>query len=137
MAKKWKERLILPAFLLLLLVFGLLMLIQHRQAPAPVAEPAPAATLPPREVLLYFIAANGSHLAEERRQLPGCAEERSCLLDTVAALLKGPREAELQPLFSLQTTAALAGVVLLLIAVLRNSPSDQGDADGSNPSVSG
>lgn len=104
MAKKWKERLILPAFLLLLLVFGLLMLIQYRQAPAPVAEPAPTATLPPREVLLYFMTDSGRHLAEERRQLPGCADERSCLLDTVAALLKGPRDAELQPLFSLQTT---------------------------------
>lgn len=110
MTKKWKERLILPAFLLILLVFGLLAVLQHRQqAPEaqPTAEPAP---LPRREVVLYFIAADGRQLSAERRDLPGCADERLCLTETVTALLQGPRTAELLPLFSPQ--AALRSVAV-------------------------
>lgn len=112
MAKKWKERLILPAFLLILLVFGLLVL-RHpgQEAPAPVAKPASApASLPRREVVLYFMTADGRQLAAERRELAGCDDERRCLVETVTALLQGPRDPGLLPLFSPRTTVRGASV---------------------------
>jgi len=100
MRTKWKEKLVLPAFLLVLLVFGLLLVRQYRVSTPP--EPIPAApvaeALPRREVTLYFSSADGRQLVAEARQIDGCRDDASCLSATVAALLHGPL-GELQPLF--------------------------------------
>ncbi|GAB6082867.1 hypothetical protein JCM30471_17810 [Desulfuromonas carbonis] len=55
-------------------------------APSPVTTPAPAG----REVILYFGAADGTHLVAEQRELAGCRDDQACLRATLEALLAGP-----------------------------------------------
>lgn len=97
---KWKAKLLLPAFLLLLLTFGLLLLRQFRDS-APPEVPAVATEteiLPRREVTLYFPSADGRQLVTETRQIEGCRDDAACLVATVTALLQGSKD-KLQPLF--------------------------------------
>jgi spore germination protein GerM len=79
-------------FISALLVIGVLLgrffLLPASPTPplAVVPEPRPA-----REVLLYFGAADGSHLATEARDIDFCPSEDECLRATVQALLSGPQ----------------------------------------------
>ncbi len=83
------DRLLVWAFLLVLLVFGGLLLrnllITPPLAPTPVE---PQRQL--RTVTLYFAAADGSGLMAEGRELSDCLVEADCLKSTVQALIDGP-----------------------------------------------
>lgn len=86
------RRLLLLALAALLLVGGGLLL-RALLSPPPAPKPAPpVAQAPPRthEVILYFGAADGTHLVAESRQIPDCEEEQQCLQSTLQALLTGP-----------------------------------------------
>jgi len=97
MNRLWTNRLILPAFLLVLLVFGFLVVRQFSQTPS-----APAVSggdnVSRRDIVLYFGSADGRLLVAESRQIEGCQEETDCLRQVVTALLSGPI-GELTPLF--------------------------------------
>lgn len=92
-APPFRDRLLLIAFLVVLLVFGALVLRMYRMAPSPPETEAPAVqeeTRRLREVHLYFGAANGEHLAAETREIEDCLEEVECIRSTVQALVNGP-----------------------------------------------
>jgi spore germination protein GerM len=88
-----RDRLLLIAFLLVLLVFGALVLRMYRlptpasKSEAPVAQEESRRL---REVLLYFGDANGVNLAAETREIEDCLEEADCIGSTVQALVNGP-----------------------------------------------
>ena len=86
-------RLLLMAGIALVLVSaGLLLgyfLIPERPQ-SPISPPLTAAPQPLREVILYFAAADGTHLIAEQRELQGCQDDQSCLAATLQALLEGP-----------------------------------------------
>lgn len=88
----FSARLLLLAFLLILVVFGALLVRKYRTAPP--SEPVPvAAEQEPkqlREVLLYFGAADGVYLAAEAREIEDCLVEEDCVRATVQALVDGP-----------------------------------------------
>jgi spore germination protein GerM len=94
------DRLILPAFIIILLVFG--VLVARKFIMTTPTSPAPAAVSQEprqvREVLLYFGHEDGSHLIAEARQIEQCLEEVACMRATVQALLNGP-VGNLVPLF--------------------------------------
>lgn len=108
MNKPWTHRLILPAFLVVLLVFGLLVARQLHQTSTP-PGPAGGENVPRRDIVLYFGSADGRQLVAETRQVEGCQEESDCLRQVVAALLSGPL-AESTPLFPAH--AVVRGVTL-------------------------
>jgi spore germination protein GerM len=102
-----RDRLVIWAFLLILVVFGGLLLRHFLIAPAP---PPPAeAQRQLRTITLYFAAADGSGLVAEAREIADCLVETDCLSATVQALLDGP-VGELAPVFPPQAT--LRGVVV-------------------------
>jgi spore germination protein GerM len=83
---------LLTAFLLALLIFGTL-LGQFLLNPSPPPAVSPAVVEEPRslrEILLYFAAADGSHLTTETRQID-CFDDEQCLPATVQALIDGPQ----------------------------------------------
>jgi hypothetical protein len=84
-----RDRLIIWAFLLVLLVFGGLLLRHFLVVPAP-PPPAAEAQRQLRTVTLYFAAADGSGLVAEGREIADCLVENDCLQGTVQALLDGP-----------------------------------------------
>jgi len=87
------NRLLLLAFLVLLLVFGGLLLRSFLRS-SPQEKPLPPTATEPaqqlREVILYFAAADGTHLVAESRELQDCLEEQQCLQATLQALIDGP-----------------------------------------------
>lgn len=88
----WRGRLVLLAFLFILLTFGLLIARKFLPAPPPAPVPATAPAEPKqlREVVLYFGSPDGSFLVAEARQLADCLTEAECLRATVQALVDGP-----------------------------------------------
>lgn len=88
----WRRRLVLLAFLFILVVFGLL--VARKFLPTPSPAPVPATTLSEpkqlREVVLYFGSPDGSFLVAEARQIEDCLEEADCLRATVQSLVDGP-----------------------------------------------
>lgn len=96
-----RDRLVIWAFLLILVVFGGLLLRKFLVAPAP-APPAEAQRQL-RTVTLYFAAVDGTGLVAESREIADCLEEADCLRATVQALLNGP-VGDLAPVFPPQAT---------------------------------
>jgi len=92
-----RDRLVVWAFILVLLVFGGLLLRHFLIVPAPTPTPAEAQRQL-RTVTLYFAAADGSGLVAEGREITDCLVETDCLLATVQALLAGP-VGDLTPVF--------------------------------------
>lgn len=88
----WRRRLVLLAFLFILLTFGLLVARKFLSTPPPAPVPATTLTEPKqlREVVLYFGSPDGSFLVAEARQLADCLTEADCLRGTVQALVDGP-----------------------------------------------
>jgi len=88
----WRRRLVLLAFLFILLAFGLLVarkfLSTPSTAPVPTTELSEPAQL--RDVVLYFGSPDGSFLVAEGRQIADCLNEEDCLRGTVQALVDGP-----------------------------------------------
>lgn len=95
------RRLIIWAFVLVLLVFGGLLSRKFLIAPTP-APPAEAQRQL-RTVTLYFAAADGTGLVAEAREIADCLDETNCLNATVQALLNGP-VGKLAPVFPPQAT---------------------------------
>jgi spore germination protein GerM len=107
-----KDRLLIGAFLVILVVFGAVALRKHFVTPPPATDlPAavPAPPRPTREVLLYFGAPDASQLLPETRNIEECQVEEECVRATVQALIAGPA-ADLVPILPSQTT--LRGVTL-------------------------
>ena len=98
------QRLIVLAFLLVLVVFGSLVARKYLVSTEVRRLPVPTAPQPQklREVILYFGAADGTHLVTESREIEDCSDSRDCLKETVQALLNGPL-GDLEPLFPAQT----------------------------------
>lgn len=96
-----RDRLIIWAFLLVLIAFGGLLLRKFLIAPMP--APSVEAQRQLRTVTLYFAAADGTGLVAEAREIADCLVETDCLHATVQALLNGP-VGELSPVFPPQTT---------------------------------
>lgn len=87
----FRNRLLLIAFLVALLIFGALVL--RMSAPSTLETEAPSTREEPRplrEVLLYFGGANGKYLAAETSEIEDCLEEVDCIRSTVQALVNGP-----------------------------------------------
>lgn len=100
----FKDRILLLAFLVVLVVFGVLLARKYMIAP-PQAPPPTAATQPPqqlRDVILYFGAQDGTHLVAEGREIEDCMNDADCLKETVRALVNGP-VGDLVPLFPSHT----------------------------------
>lgn len=92
--KSSRDRMVLVAFLLILLVFGLLIARKYL-TPPPAPPVSPSATEPAeprqlREVVLYFASPEGAYLIAESRQIEGCLDEAGCLQATVQSLIDGP-----------------------------------------------
>jgi spore germination protein GerM len=107
-----KDRLLLAAFLLILVVFGAVavrkfILSQSSETAIPVAPATPEK--PMREVLLYFGAQAASQLLPEAREIEDCEIEEDCVRATVQALIDGP-VGDLVPI--LPQAAVLHGVTL-------------------------
>jgi len=89
-----KDRLLLIAFLMILLAFGFLVgrkFLATRTELRPqnvVQQPTEPSRL--REVLLYFVAEDGTALQSEVREIEDCQEDRDCVRSTVQALIDGP-----------------------------------------------
>jgi len=90
--KSWRGRLILLAFLFILLTFGLLVARKYLSTPPSGPAPATVGSEPKqlREVVLYFGSPDGSFLVAEARQIEDCLEEADCLRATVQSLVDGP-----------------------------------------------
>lgn len=95
------RRLIIWAFVLVLLVFG--GLLARKFLIAPVPAPPAEAQRQLRTVTLYFAAADGTGLVAEAREIADCLDEANCLNATVQALLNGPI-GDLAPVFPPQAT---------------------------------
>lgn len=93
MKSPFRDRLLLLAFLVILLAFGALVVrkvLLSRPPEATAPAPAPAeAPKPLRDVVLYFGAPDGSHLMAEGREVE-CQEEIDCVREAVQALVDGP-----------------------------------------------
>ncbi|MBE0597817.1 MAG: GerMN domain-containing protein, partial [Desulfuromonadales bacterium] len=94
MQSPFKDRLLLTAFLVILLAFGLLVARKYfisTPPPQPVATvPAPEEPRQRREVVLYFGNPDGTHLVPESREVSDCLVESDCVRETVQALINGP-----------------------------------------------
>lgn len=88
----WRRRLVLLAFLFILLTFGLLAARKFLSTSPPAPVPATTQSEPKqqREVVLYFGSPDGSFLVAEARQIEDCLTEADCLRGTVQALVDGP-----------------------------------------------
>jgi len=102
-----RDRLVIWAFLLVLVVLGGLLLRHFLIAPAPPPPAEPQRQL--RTITLYFAAADSSGLVAEAREIADCLAEEDCLKATVQALLDGP-VGNLAPTFPPQAT--LRGVMV-------------------------
>lgn len=100
-----RDRLLLIAFTVILLVFGLLLgrklfLGQAPESPPVTEQPASPTSL--REVLLYFAVPDVPYLEAEGRDIEACQVEQECLRQTVQALIDGPT-GKLAPVLPRQT----------------------------------
>jgi hypothetical protein len=88
----WRHRLILLAFLFILLIFGLLVARKFLSTSVPAPAPSAGLSEPQelRDVVLYFGSPDGSFLIAEGRQIADCLTEEECLRGTVQALVDGP-----------------------------------------------
>jgi len=100
----FRDRLLLLAFLLVLLVFGALVLRMYRQTPVPEEKVSTVQEEPRRlrEVRLYFGSADGEYLGSETREIEDCPEETDCIRSMVQALVNGP-VSDLIPVLPLHT----------------------------------
>lgn len=99
-----KDRLLLFAFILILLVFGGLIgrkywIKTHPVSPALVTREEPAGL---RDVVLYFGASDGLLLLPETREITGCQDNQVCIENTVRSLVDGPI-GDLVPILPTQT----------------------------------
>jgi spore germination protein GerM len=99
---------VLPAFLVVLLVSGGLLLWYFMMGQAP-SSPG-ASRKPARTVTLYFAAANGAGLVAETREISNGLTEEEWLKATVQALIDGPT-GELVAVFPRQTVVRGVTVV--------------------------
>jgi len=86
------HRLLLYAFLAILLALGVVVARKFllTPPPAPVPSATPEEALQQREVLLYFATADGTGLESETREIEDCLVEEECLRATIQALVDGP-----------------------------------------------
>jgi len=103
------DRIVLLAFLLILLVFGLLLARKYLTSTAPPTVPVVAEPKQRREVVLFFGAPQGTHLVAETREIDDCLDQRECLEAIVQELVHGP-VGELIPIFPGQTLVREVGV---------------------------
>lgn len=100
-----KDRYVLWAFLVVLVVFGALVVRKYLATTPESSVPAPQGQQAPkqlRQVLLYFGAPEGTYLAPEAREIEDCLEETDCIEGTVQALINGP-VGDLVPILPPQT----------------------------------
>lgn len=88
-----KDRLLLLAFVLILLVFGSLIgrkywIKTHPAEPPTVVGGQEQGGL--RDVVLYFGDPQGMVLLAETREISGCQDSQACLEETIQALINGP-----------------------------------------------
>lgn len=86
-------KILLLAFLVLLVVFGGLTLHKYwlrSRPPLPAAATSQESPHQRREVILYFASEDGSRLVPEVRELNGCRDQESCIRATIQALIHGP-----------------------------------------------
>jgi spore germination protein GerM len=103
------DRIVLLAFLLILLVFGLLLARKYLTSTAPAPAPVATGQQQRREVVLYFGGLQGTHLVAETREIADCLELRDCLLAILQELVHGP-VGELVPILPGQTLVREVGV---------------------------
>lgn len=93
MKSPFRDRVLLIAFLIILVAFGVLAGRKIFISRSPVAAPAPSGPQQPprqlREVILYFGALDGGRLVPEAREIE-CLGEIDCVRETVQALVDGP-----------------------------------------------
>lgn len=100
-----KDRLLLLAFVLILLVFGGLIGRKYWIKTHPAVKPAVTDQEEPvglRDVVLYFGDPNGVVLLAETREITGCQDSQACLETTLQALIDGPIS-DLVPVVPAQT----------------------------------
>lgn len=97
-----RDRLVIWAFILVLVVFGGLLVRYFLVVPMPASSPAQAQRQL-RTITLYFAAPEGAGLVAEGREIDDCLIEADCLAATVQALLDGP-VGDLTPVFPPQAT---------------------------------
>lgn len=88
-----KDRLLLIAFVLILLVFGGLVGRKYWIKTHPAEAPAITDQKEPvglRDVVLYFGDPAGVVLQAETREITGCQDSQNCLETTLQALIDGP-----------------------------------------------
>jgi len=92
LSSKSQRWLLIAGIVLLLISGGALFLLFRTPQPPELPVPLPPAAPAPeaREVILYFGAADGTHLVAEQRELQGCRDDQACLRATLDALLGGP-----------------------------------------------
>lgn len=92
MKSPFRDRLLLLAFLIILLAFGAIAVrkvLLSRPPTTPPPAPVQEAPRQLRDAVLYFGARDGSHLVAEGREIE-CLEEIDCMRETVQALVNGP-----------------------------------------------
>jgi len=98
---KPKTRWSLLAILLLVAassVLGVLLVRQTLETPTETATPVEPAPAPATQSFqLYFLAATGTHLLPENRDLPVCSDEDGCIAQLFTALAAGPQDPSLAP----------------------------------------
>ncbi len=108
-----KDRLLLVAFLVVLVVFGSLVARKYwlSRPGETVPEPVSVVEAPRelREIMLYFGAPDGAGLMVEAREIEDCLTEEECLLATVQALVNGPI-GDLLPIFPSHTVVRQVAV---------------------------
>lgn len=112
MKSPFKDRLLLAAFLLILVVFGAVIgrkLIVSRSPGKSMPTQSSTPEKAMHEVLLYFGAPAANQLLPEAREIEDCQIEEDCVRATVQALIDGPM-GDLVPI--LPSSAVLHGVTL-------------------------
>ncbi|OEU57172.1 MAG: hypothetical protein BA871_13685 [Desulfuromonadales bacterium C00003096] len=100
-----KDRLLLLAFVLILLVFGGLIGRKYWIKTHPAETPSVSDREEPtglRDVVLYFGDPEGVVLLAETREISGCQDGQACLETTLQALIDGPI-GDLVPILPAQT----------------------------------
>jgi hypothetical protein len=91
--RRSKDRLVLWAFLIILVAFGILVARKYLATTPEAPVSVPQGQQEPkqlREVILYFGAPDGIYLVPEAREIEDCLEEAECIDGTVQALVNGP-----------------------------------------------
>ncbi len=72
--------------------YGLSWFVQDHDKVEQQVAPVIVAQLPPRLVQLYFASPDGTALAVESREIPGCNDEAMCIKELLEALVAGPEQ---------------------------------------------